>query len=100
MRRYNPQNNGNELNKILIEKYFIDSEVLPDWSDVIPGKNTWLKNFLPAFTHQDTIISDNICRLQGWFKPKDYEKYNILTPEMEVECFSAEYGLYVTIRIN
>ena len=99
MRRFNPQSNQQELNSKILEKYFVDSYFNDDFTELTSGKNNWLKSFLNMFIHQDTILKPDECRLQGWFKPGESMDHNIFTPTMDVECFSPDFGLYVTIWI-
>jgi len=100
MRKYNPQPNQKEINESIFNSEFFEKQIINIDLNSTNGKNPWLESFLAKFTHQDTFIKDDEIRLQGWFKPLNYEKYNFCTPRMEVECFSPDYGLYVTIYIR
>lgn len=100
MRKYNPQKEQDKINEVILNEYYIESGFNEDCSEYNKGKNSWLKGFLPRFTHQDTVVKEDSIRLQGWFKPLIDEEFNIFTPSMEVECFSSEYGLYITLYLR
>ena len=95
MRNFNPQSKQTEITNEILNTHYEESG-FTDSGDYNYGKNSWLKDLLNVFTHQDSSVN----RLQGWLKPEESPKYSLNVPAMEVDCYNPVYGLYVTIHLR